>query len=244
MIALGGENFISISSITSGLSVIEAKNMSSEAEEMLDRELQFAYCEKIGYLSHRISDCGSGMILSAALYLPSLRHKSLSKLKQELEVSGMSLQPMHTDTNTGDTYLISYTPHFLADEDQASVFFSDTVLRIVENEKATLLKHYDGKSKDVYDSARRALGTLKFCESMREDEMLSLLSTIRLAYCLNTDIKEKSLPNVQALNFLSAEGLNASVISSTKEVCSSMEECDIARSTLIKRYIESKSEVV
>ena len=80
VIALGGENFISISSITSGLSVIEAKNMSSEAEQTLDRELQFAYCEKIGYVANRISDCGSGMTLSAALYLPSLRHKSSTEL--------------------------------------------------------------------------------------------------------------------------------------------------------------------
>lgn len=243
MIAIGGEDLISISSVMPGLSVIEAKNMASEAEDMIDGEIAFAYSDQIGYLSQAPSKCGSCLVLSATLFLPSLKETcSLEQLKSSLRHIGIDLSPTFIH-NCVDLYTLSYSPHYLSDEDAATVKFSDTVSAIVEKEKSDLGMIYSGKGKIIYANARRALGSLLFCESMCEEEMLTALSTIRLCHCIGDDTKTADLPSVSEINFLSAEGLNASVIATSKETASSMDDCDRMRAELFKRYIDHKSEV-
>lgn len=242
-IAIGGRDLISISSVTAGLSIIEAKNLASEAEEALDREIPFAYNERVGYLSSVCSECGSGLTLAAALYLPSLSLcDSFSALDSALSRLGMKITPMFTHSSA-DIYIVSFVPHFLADEDTAAVFFSDTVSAIAEKEKITLGMFFSGKGKIVYETARRALGTLLFCERIDEGEMLSLLSSVRLCHCLGAEIKPTALPSVEELNFLVAEGLSASVIATSKDVCATADDCDRLRASLLSRYIERKNEV-
>ena len=88
LVAVGGRELISISSVTSGLSVIEAENMASKAEELIDREITFAYNDKLGYLSPSPECTGSGLYFSAALYLPSLRLcKGFDILQKSLDKS-------------------------------------------------------------------------------------------------------------------------------------------------------------
>ena len=242
-ISIGGRNLISISSVTSGLSLIEAKNLASEAEEMLDREISFAYNERVGYLSPNCSECGSGLALEAALYLPSLRQcNSLNNLERNLSEIGIKIAPMFIHENA-DIYKVTFVPHFLADEDASAVFFSDTVSSIVEKEKNALGMFFSGKGKILYEDARRALGTLLFCESINEGEMLSLLSSIRLCLCIGEVGSPSSLPSLEELNFLVAEGLSASVIATSKEICTSENDCDHLRAALLSRYIERKNEV-
>ena len=244
MIAIGGDDFVSISSVMPGLSVIEAKNMASEAEDMIDLEIAFAYSDQIGYLSSSPSRCGSCLTLSATLFLPSLKlTDSIEPLKGSLRLIGIDLAPTFINT-CGDLYTLSYTPHYLCDEDAATVRFSDTISAIVEKEKSDLGMIYSGKGKIIYANARRALGSLLYCESMSEEEMLNALASIRLYHCICDDVKAGELPGISELNFLSAEGLNASIIATSKDTCGSMEECERMRAELFGRYIEHKSEVV
>ena len=242
VIAIGGEEYISISSVTAGLSVIEAKNMASEAEEAIDRELTFAYSDKIGYLSPVIANCGSGLTLSAALYLPSLSFLGLEAERHAHSMLGMTLSPMFSH-DAVDLYVLSYTPPFLCDEDAATLFFSDTVASLAEKEKSRLQSLYSDKGKELYDKARRALGSLLYASRISEREMLSHLLSIRLYHCLPTETQSASLPSVTKLNYLCAEGLNASVIATAKETCPSMEVCDELRAALVKKYLEHDCEV-
>lgn len=243
VIAIGGDDFISISSVVSGLSVLEAKNMASEAEDMIDREIAFAYSDNIGYLSPNIADCGSGLTFSALLYLPSLRLIcAVEEMQKALISHGMTLFPTFTGAK-GDLYTLSYTPHHLADEDRAAVHFSDTVSSIIEKEKKELGMIFSGKGKIIYAEARRALGTLLYCESISEDELLTCLSSIRLCLCLSSETQAQSLPSLTELNFLCAEGLSASIVATAKEPCASIEDCNTERASLVRRYIQHKSEV-
>ena len=245
LVAVGGRDLISISSVTSGLSVIEAENMASKAEELIDREITFAYNDKLGYLSPSPECTGSGLYFSAALYLPSLRLcKSFDILQKIIASRGLSLSPMFSYSECrSDIYVLSYTPYYLADEDAATVFFSDAVSAIVEHEKAQISISLGERDKIIYENARRSLGTLLYAESVSEEEMLERLSDIRLALCIQKDNTPKDLPSVQDINYLCAEGLSASVTASAKEGCESMERCNALRASLIKRYINHKNEV-
>ena len=243
-VALGGDNYISISSVVSGLSVNEAMNMASGVEELIDREISFAYSESIGYLSPNIRECGSGMTISVALYLPSLRllgelsHKILSQ-----SISSMSLAPMMSnESNSGDVYILNYSPHFLSDENSASAHFAQNVARLVKNEEVILSTLFKDKKQIMYDKARRALGILLYADTLSESEMLSLVSDIRLYHTLNK-CAACDLPRISDLNYICAEGLNCSILLSSKEKCASVEDCDRARAALLKKYLKDKAEV-
>jgi len=242
LISLGGDNFISISSIVSGASIGEARNMAAGAEELIDREMPFAYLEGVGYLSPRISDCGSGAELSSALYLPSLRLSS-SEDVSSLAPHDMSLRPMMCGgENLGDIYILSYVPHHLSDEESAVRYFGGAVSTIIEKEKARLGMIAQNNDKNIFESARRALGTLLYSSALSEGELLRLLSDIRLSLC-TSESRSEDLPRVATLNYLRAEGLSASVILASGKTCSSQYDCDRARAALVRGYIEHKNEV-
>lgn len=242
-VALGGDNFISISSIVSGANISEARNMAMGAEELIDREIPFAYLEGIGYLSPRVADCGSGVEFSSAVYLPSIRLCSNNASITAAIPTGMTLRPMISGKeNAGDLYILSYIPHYLASEESAAKFFSESVLSIVENEKSRIGMIVKNQDKTIFDRARRALGLLLYSSTLTQNEMLRLLSDIRLYLC-SCATENESLPKIQSLNYLTCEGLSASVLISSKEKCESASDCDRARATLVSSYIEHKNEV-
>ncbi len=243
MISLGGDDLINITSVISGLSLDEALNTASGAEALLDRELDFAYNERVGYLSPRISECGSGIRLSAALFLPSLSISGISELQVMLSPHGITLSPLFfAKDSPADIYTVSYSPHYLANEGLAECFFSNMIKTIADREAEALRSLYSSNTDSLLNTARRAVGALLFSDTLREDELSGYLASIRLSLCLSPDSETALLP-INALNYLSAEGLNSSVISSAKEKCNSQAECDRARARLVREYIEHIKEV-
>ena len=244
LVALGGENYVTISSIVSGLAIDEAKNMASGAETLIDREISFAYSDSIGYLSPTPSDCGSGLSLSAALFLPSIRISGSFEHFAAISPLSMTIRPMFADKNCpGDLYILSYTPHYLCDEDSAVSLFKNTVAHIVEKEKHLLMSLYSNEFDELLNKAHRALGVLLYSDTLSEFEMLDLISSIRLCICTSEGTID-SLPELSALNYLVGEGLNCSVIVSSKEKCETQASCDRARAKLVSSYIEHKNKEV
>ncbi len=243
LVAIGGESLINISSIFSGLSIAEAKNMASGAEELIDRELPFAYLDTIGYLSPDPDKCGSCLSFSAALYLPSLRLSCDNLTLSKLVPRDMSLTPFFADgENSGDLYILSYIPHYLSNEDDDARHFTEYVKSVCEQEKVKLELIYKKSAADLQNEAMRALGALLYSSFISENELFSYLSSIRLCRCASGETPS-ALPPITALNYLTAEGLSASVISSAKEKCDSLTDCDKARASFVRAYIEHKKEV-
>ncbi len=239
IVALGGKNSVSVSSLTSGLSVTEAKNIASGAEELLDREMEFAYSDRLGYLSPSVSLCGSGSMLSAAVFLPSIRlEKNFEKYRRALSGRRISLSPLFSGENAGDIFILSFVPSHLADETASAVFFYDTVKKIFEEESSRLRMLFPEAGRITEETAYRALGTLLYSRRLSENELMSLLSSIRLCLCLAKDKSNDTLPCISKLNYLIAEAQECNVFVSSKEKLSSQDDCDRARSDMVKKYIE------
>lgn len=240
-VAIGGSDLISIQSIMSGRSIIEAKNSAALAEEMLDSEISFAYSESIGYLSEHPERCGSGLELCAGLFLPSLRLLgSFEHLADRLAARGAILSPMlDCGQFAGDLYVLKYTVPHLANEDSATLCF-DTLLGELDclEQKNQKMIFPDSASR-LEDSAYRALGSLSHARKMNEYEMLCQLSNIRLALSAGVDISD-GLPHIEDINFMTIEGLNCSLISSKEQKCASEDELDTIRAEFLRKYICAK----
>ncbi len=244
VIAVGGLDTVSISSLTSGLSVNEAKNIASGAEELIDKEIGFAYSDKLGYLSPRVALCGSGVELSAALFLPTLSLEGrFEELRASLERVGLHLSPLFDKRNSGDIYIISWIPPHLCDESAAVGFFSEILKKTVDEERGRLHMLFPDVERIIEEGALRALGTLLWSARLTLDELMSLISDIRLYLCLAKDKSKAKLPGFSSLSLLLAEGQDCSLAASSGGGCTSQDACDRARAELVKKYIELQKEV-
>ena len=245
LVLLGGKNFISIQSILPGQAIADAKNTASGAEEMLDCELDFAYHDKLGYLSPNIYECGSGLEFSSALFLPSIRDSnSYEIIRSELSRRNIFIYPLfNTNPDTSGIYIVKYSPSYLADENIATDYFVLAIEKIIEFEKQNQSIIYKNKSKIILDNAHRALGTLLYSQSISEDELLSLTSAIRLSRAFCSEENTSTLPSSSDLNFLITEGLSNSILINSNTKCSSVGECNELRSKLVKQYIKSKNNI-
>ena len=238
-VSLGGKEHVTIRSIVAGGAATDSRNIASGAEELLDRQFEFAYSESLGYLSSRPSLCGSGAEFSALLYLPSLKlNEKIETLRKECLLSGTSLSPLVASSdNVGDLYLLSYSPSHLCDESKAVVGFETLQSMIIEEEKCEERIIFAKSSKLIIDAAWRAYGVLLYAKQLGLSEMLSLSSSIRFA--LTTVEDKESLPpvNTTALNTLLGEGGDFSVIAAGNNLCTSREDCDAYRAEFVSNLL-------
>lgn len=99
---------------------------------------------------------------------------------------------------------------------------------------------FKDKSKLIIDKAWRAYGLLRYAKQMDEAELLRRLSELRLG--LATTESKEALPPVTPvlLNSLLAEGLNASVVTSSLPPLQNSEECEEARARLLSSRLSAE----
>ncbi len=240
-VTVGGKDHFTVRSLLSGRAVSETRSIAIEAEELFDRQFEFAYSPHFGYLSPSLMRCGSGEFFSALLFLPAAaRLGEIDKLSLICMRFGASLTPAFNHPgNSGDMYFLSFSPHFLSDGASCARGFDALITSIIEKEKLYEGIIFEEKRKIIIDGAHRAMGALLFAKRIGEDEMLSHLSSIRLCVADPTDKNDAPQISLSTLNLLLAEGLNSSVSSSFPTILN-CEELEERRAELIKGLISGK----
>ena len=231
-VAVGGKDLISICSLLSGRALTETRNIASGAEELIDREFEFAYSDHAGYISATPSHCGSCAEFSTVLFLPALAESGGIKRSEMIcRRAAADLKPLFTYPE-GDLFTLSYSPSHLQDEEAAAEGFDALASKIIDEERERERIIFAERSKIIIDRAWRAYGTMLYAQRLGEKELLSLSRDIRLALSV-TDSEGKLPPvGVRELNLMLGECLDASVIVK-KGACASQEECDTARTAIV-----------
>ena len=242
-ISVGGKDLLTVRSILPGLAVTETRNIASGAEELLDREIEFAYSDTAGYLSPNPMRCGSGAELSTLLYLPSLRiNGSLEALRYKLSSLGATLFPFLASENDSDLYFLSYYPSHLCNESTSTNIFNALTEAIIKDEIAAERIIFSESSKIIVDKAWRAYGTLLTARSFSAPELLSLCSSLRFALATAEEKKDELPPlGANVLNTIIGKGLDCSVICECG-ICKTQSECDEQRAKLISSLISTAQE--
>ena len=240
-VTVGGRDHLTIRSLLSGRAVTETRSIAIEAEELFDRQFEFAYSPSFGYLSPSLNRCGSGEYFSAILFLPAAaKLGEIDKIALKCQNFGAKLTPMFTHPkNSGDMYHLSFSPHFLTDSASCARGFDALISSVIEKEKLYEGIILEEKRKIIIDSAHRAFGTLLFAKRISEDEMLSHISSIRLNYADISNETDSPPVSLSSLNLLLAEGLNSSILSSSPKI-SCEEELEERRAEFIKTLLSAE----
>ncbi len=181
-VTVGAEDHLRIRCVLPGLALTEAYRAVFETEHRLDSEFDFAYEETLGYLTQSPADLGTGMRVTALLFLPALTKKRcMNALAEQLTQSGFSVLGMFGEGigGTGALYQISNRITLGISENEILQRFHRTIVQISEFER-TMRQTIIEEAKDVLmDQVQRSVGILKHAHLLSVRELIRFSSDVR-----------------------------------------------------------------
>lgn len=180
-IMLCEEDHIRIQVIYPGLSLDEAFEEAQKIDSHLENKLNYAFHEKIGYLTQCPTNLGTGMRASVMLHLPALAKKgAMRNLSTTVSKLGLTLRGSYGEGSevSGDIYQLSNQVTLGISEKAALQNLTSIAMQIISQEKqarAILVK-----DEDFMDKICRAHGILKSAYKLTSKELTNLLSYVRL----------------------------------------------------------------
>lgn len=229
-IMINEEDHIRLQVINNGLSLEDTYDIADKLDTLLDENLDFAFDDKLGYLTQCPTNLGTGMRASVMLHLPALeKSRAIGRIAGNLSKLGLTIRGAHgegTEPN-GALYQLSNQVTLGISEKAAIENLKNITMQLIsqENQARTRLC----SSIDIQDAISRSLGILKSALVISHDEALKLLSNVRLGI-VSGQIKNVSTETVDKL-MLSVEPATLSV-NLNKNL--SPHERDIERARLIQ----------
>ena len=176
-IMINEEDHIRLQVITKGLSLEQAYDTADKLDTLLDENLDFAFDEKLGYLTQCPTNLGTGMRASVMLHLPALeKSRAISRIAGNLSKLGLTIRGAHGEGTEpkGALYQLSNQVTLGISEQAAIENLKNITLQLVAQEEQA--RERLCQSVDVQDTIARSMGILKYAKLISHDEALKLLS--------------------------------------------------------------------
>lgn len=198
-IMINEEDHIRLQVITDGLSLEQAYDTADKLDTLLDENLEFAFDDKLGYLTQCPTNLGTGMRASVMLHLPALeKSRAIGRIAGNLSKLGLTIRGAYGEGSepSGSLYQLSNQVTLGISEKAAIENLENITKQLVSQERQA--RERLAKSIDIQDSVSRSLGLLKSAMVMTHDEALKLLSNVRFGI-LSGQIKDVTTEVVDSL---------------------------------------------
>src|SRR5204862_6914700 len=195
-IMVNEEDHLRMQSIRSGLQLKNAFKLVDKVDSTLETKLDFAYDQRLGYLTACPTNVGTGMRASAMLHLPGLvLSDMINQVIQAVNKIGLAVRGLYGEGTEamGNLFQISNQTTLGEKEDEIVSRLSKVIETIIEKEhdaRHTLLQK---KPNTLWDQIGRAYGVLTYAHAMTSKEALNLLSIIKLGVDLGTFPEDRRL---------------------------------------------------
>ena len=192
------EDHLRIQSILPGLSLEEAYLNASRVEKRLDEEFDFAYSERLGYLTHCPTNLGTGMRASVMMFLPALtKGHYMNALANQLSKIGLTVRGLFGEGSgsAGYLYQISNQVTLGITEEETLKKLGDAISQISESERRARRAITGDALERLTDSILRAEGILKYAYRLSSTEYIKLSADVRFGITLGivTDVTYEQL---------------------------------------------------
>lgn len=180
-IMLSEEDHIRLQVMKSGFALDEAYAAADEIDTDLSEKLEFAFDERIGYLTQCPTNLGTGMRASVMLHLPALTMTGqIHKLINTVSKLGLTFRGAFGEGTQaiGDMYQLSNQITLGISEEFAIKNLKAITLQLCAQERTA--REEILKSVNTDDAIFRAYGTLKWARLLSTKELMENLSLVRL----------------------------------------------------------------
>jgi len=181
------EDHLRVQSLVSGLRIEEAWRMVDRLDEELGRELPFAYHSEFGYLTSCPTNVGTGLRASVFMHLPGLvLTKEIGKVLQGLGQVGLTFRGLYGEGSevVGNFFQVSNQTTLGKAEEDLVDHLDKVVRQVIQYElhaRQILMRDALGVTED---KIWRAYGLLRYARSLSFEELMNLLSGVRLGVSL------------------------------------------------------------
>ena len=183
-IMVNEEDHLRIQVLRSGMQLAEAFDQIDRIDDALEHQLDYAFSKRFGYLSACPTNVGTGIRVSVMLHLPALRLTGeIEKVRRAAREMQLAVRGMFGEGSEalGDLYQISNQTTLGRSEQEILSDFQHTVVpQIVAYEHQARQALLQQRPTQLDDRVWRAWAILTNAKLMNTDEVLSLLSHLRL----------------------------------------------------------------
>ena len=179
-IMIGEEDHIRIQVIMGGLNLEKAYDIAESLDSMLYSSLDFAFDSNLGYLTECPTNLGTGLRASVMLHLPVTESSGeIPRLSETVSKIGFTVRGMYGEgsKSSASLYQVSNQVTLGLSEKNAIENLKIITTQLIEKEQSA--RQSLNKIK-LEDTVFRAYGTLKNCRILSSDEMMTLISRIKL----------------------------------------------------------------
>lgn len=185
-VLVGEEDHVRIQCILSGWKLPEADNLTRAIDTIIAPE-GYAFDDQIGYLTSCPTNVGTGMRASVMMHLAGLTlTNQIPNIAEMVGKFGFTIRGYYGEGSSayGAMYQLSNQITLGVSEDDILSNLTQIVYSITEKERAMremLMKNDRGT---LQDRLHRSLGILKYARRLSAEEMMSLVSDIKLGLSL------------------------------------------------------------
>lgn len=179
-IMIGEEDHIRIQVIYGGLQLEKAYDVAEQIDTLLCDALNFAFDSQLGFLTECPTNLGTGLRASVMLHLPMTENSGqISVLAQSVNKIGFTVRGMYGEGSraSASLYQISNQITLGISEKNALDNLKIITMQLVDKEQKEREKLNKIK---VEDLCMRAVGVLSNARILSSEEMMKLLSEIKL----------------------------------------------------------------
>ncbi|MFQ5704421.1 MAG: ATP--guanido phosphotransferase [Gemmatimonadales bacterium] len=218
-IMVNEEDHLRLQSLRSGFSLAPAYEQLERLDTELGARLSFAFHTEFGYLTSCPTNAGTGLRASVLVHLPGLvLTKEIAKVLQGLSQVGLTFRGLYGEGSevVGNFFQLSNQTTLGKSEEELLDHLGQIVRQVVAYEtQAREVLQRDAQGV-IADKVWRAYGLLRYARSLSFEEMMNLLSGVRLGVGLNLieDLSvytlNKLLVFTQPAHLTSTQGRNLS----------------------------------
>ncbi|MBQ4131904.1 MAG: protein arginine kinase [Clostridia bacterium] len=174
------EDHIRIQVILGGLNLSSAYEIAKEIERLLSESLPLAFDNTLGYLTECPTNLGTGLRASLMLHLPILKQSGmLGSISDSVSKIGLTVRGMYGEGSSSKANLFQLSNQVTLGISEEAAIENLTAIAtgIVQKE----LSARDGLERRVIEnSVYRSLGTLRYARLLNSEEMMNLISNVKL----------------------------------------------------------------
>ena len=188
-VMINEEDHMRMQALRPGFQIREAWLAIDRLDSTLEKKLNYAFDNELGYLTACPTNLGTGIRVSAMLHLPGLvLAEQINPIIQSVNKLGLAVRGLYGEGTEalGNVFQVS-NQMTLGESETVIVERLEKVLsQIIEHEENARQKLLEKKKKTVLNHVGRAYGVLANAHSISSKETMNLLSLLRLGIDLGS----------------------------------------------------------
>ncbi|MBO5277421.1 MAG: ATP--guanido phosphotransferase [Clostridia bacterium] len=169
--------------ICKGFELMKAYERISGIDETLASMYDFAFDDKLGFITACPSNLGTGMRASVMMFLPGIaRNGELKKLLPEIKAAGMTVRGAFGEGTSSEGYLYQVSNERTLGLSETDILNAMTkiTMSLADQELIAREKMLKEDCDDLEDRCLRSYGILTNCAILSQDEFLTRMTDVRL----------------------------------------------------------------